>query len=145
MEYLLQQIFIEELGIKLRPGVKNILNICKKQKIKIAFVSSTSLNNINSIFFSLRNSIKKKDFKFIGNSKLVKKHKPNPDIYLMALKKLNLKAKDCIAIEDSQESLNSARRAKIKCVIFPGKFHSTKKFIGAYKKVYRLNKNIILR
>ena len=137
--------YLKKYDLKLRPGVKNIINACKKQKIKIAFVSSTSLNNINSIFFSLRNSIKKKDFKFIGNSKLVKKHKPNPDIYLMALKKLNLKANDCIAIEDSQESLNSARRAKIKCVIFPGKFHSSKKFIGAYKKVYRLNKNIILK
>ena len=137
--------YLKKYHLKLRPGVKNIINVCKKQKIKIAFVSSTSLNNINSIFFSLRNSIKKKDFKFIGNSKLVKKHKPNPDIYLMALKKLNLKANDCIAIEDSQESLNSARRAKIKCVIFPGKFHSKKKFVGAYKKVYRLKKNIILR
>ena len=137
--------YLKKYELKLRPGVKNIINVCKKQKIKIAFVSSTSLNNINSIFFSLRNSIKKKDFKFIGNSKLVEKHKPNPDIYLMALKKLNLKANDCIAIEDSQESLNSARRAKIKCVIFPGKFHSKKKFVGAYKKVYRLNKNIILR
>ena len=137
--------YLKKYDLKLRPGVKNIINVCKKQKIKIAFVSSTSLNNINSIFFSLRNSIKKKDFKFIGNSKLVEKHKPNPDIYLMALKKLNLKANDCIAIEDSQESLNSARRAKIKCVIFPGKFHSKKKFVGAYKKVYRLNKNIILR
>ncbi len=50
-----------------------------------------------------------------------------------------------MAIEDTQESLNSARRAKIKCIIFPGKFHSSRKFIGAYKKVYRLNKNIILR
>ena len=137
--------YLKKYHLTLRPGVKNIINVCKKQKIKIAFVSSTSLNNINSIFFSLRNSIKKKDFKFIGNSKLVEKHKPNPDIYLMALKKLNLKANDCIAIEDSQESLNSARRAKIKCVIFPGKFHSKKKFVGAYKKVYRLNKNIILR
>ena len=95
--------------------------------------------------YCLRKSINKRDFNFIGNAKLVKKFKPNPDIYLLALKRLKHKAKDCVAIEDTQESLNSARRAKIKCVIFPGKFHSTKKFIGAYKKVYRLNKNIILR
>ena len=61
------------------------------------------------------------------------------------LKKLKLKANDCLAIEDTQESLNSAKRAKIKCIIFPGKFHSSRKFSGAYKKVYRLNKNIILR
>ncbi len=98
---------------------------------------------VNSTY--LRNSINKKDFSFIGSSRLIKKPKPNPTIYLKALKKLRLKANDCLAIEDTQESLNSARRAKIKCIIFPGKFHSSKKFIGAYKKVYRLKKNIILR
>ena len=137
--------YLRKNHLKLRPGVKNLISLCKKENIKIAFVSSTSSNNINAILYCLRNSINKRDFNFIGNAKLVKKLKPKPDIYLLALKKLNHKANDCVAIEDTQESLNSARRAKIKCVIFPGKFHSTKKFIGAYKKVYRLNKNIILR
>ena len=137
--------YLKNNQLKLRPGVKNLISLCKKEKIKIAFVSSTSSNNINAILYSLRNSINKRDFSFIGNSKLIKKFKPNPDIYLLTLKKLKLKANDCVAIEDTQESLNSARRAKIKCIIFPGKFHSSKKFTGAYKKVYRLNKNIILR
>ena len=137
--------YLKNNQLKLRPGVKNLISLCKKEKIKIAFVSSTSLNNINAILYSLRNTVNKRDFNFIGNAKLVKKLKPNPDIYLYTLKKLKLKANECMAIEDTQESLNSARRAKIKCVIFPGKFHSSRKFIGAYKKVYRLNKNIILR
>ena len=137
--------YLKKNQLKLRPGVKKLISLCKKENVKIALVSSTSINNINSILYSLRNSINKRDFNFIGNAKLVKKLKPNPDIYLLTLKKLKLKANDCLAIEDSQESLNSARRAKIKCIIFPGKFHSSKKFIGAYKKVYRLNKNIILR
>ena len=137
--------YLKKNQLKLRPGVKNLILFCKKEKIKLAFVSSTSTNNINSILYSLRNSINKEDFSFVGNSKLVKKFKPNPAIYLLALKKLKLKANDCLAIEDTQESLNSAKRAKIKCIIFPGKFHSSRKFSGALKKVYRLNKNIILR
>ena len=137
--------YLKKNQLKLRPGVKNLILFCKKEKIKLAFVSSTSTNNINAILYSLRNSINKEDFSFVGNSKLVKKFKPNPAIYLLALKKLKLKANDCLAIEDTQESLNSARRAKIKCIIFPGKFHSSRKFIGAYKKVYRLSKNIILK
>ena len=137
--------YLKKKQIKLRPGVKNLILFCKKEKIKLAFVSSTSSNNINAILHSLRNSINKKDFSFIGNSKLIKKFKPNPAIYLLALKKLKIKAEDCLAIEDTQESLNSAKRAKIKCIIFPGKFHSSRKFIGAYKKVYRLSKNIILK
>ena len=137
--------YLKKNQLKLRPGVKNLILFCKKEKIKLAFVSSTSTNNINAILYSLRNSINKEDFSFVGNSKLVKKFKPNPAIYLLALKKLKLKANDCLAIEDTQESLNSAKRAKIKCIIFPGKFHSSRKFSGAHKKVYKLNKNIILR
>ena len=137
--------YLKKNQLKLRPGVKNLILFCKKEKIKLAFVSSTSKNNINAILYSLRNSINKEDFSFVGNSKLVKKFKPNPAIYLLALKKLKLKANDCLAIEDTKESLNSAKRAKIKCIIFPGKFHSSRTFSGALKKVYRLNKNIILR
>ena len=109
--------YLKKNQLKLRPGVKNLILFCNKKKIKLAFVSSTSLNNINAILYSLRNSINKRDFNFIGNAKLVKKFKPNPEIYLLALKKLKLKANDCLAIEDTQESLNSARRAKIKCII----------------------------
>ena len=137
--------FLKKNYLKLRPGVKNIINFCNKEKIKLAFVTSTSKNNINSILFSLRKSISQKNFNFIGNSKLVKNLKPNPDIYLLALKKLKLKPKECLAIEDSQESLNSAVNAKIRCIIYPGKFHINKKFKNAFKKLEKLNKNIILK
>ena len=135
--------YLKKKELKLRPGVKKLINFCIKNKIKLGFVSSTSLNNINSIFYCLRRSIKKSYFNFIGNSNLVKKNKPNPDIYLFALKKLKLKPKECIAIEDSQESLDAAFKAKIKCLIFPGKFHSSKKFLRAYKKVFNLNTKIM--
>ena len=137
--------YLKKNHLKLRPGVKNIISLCNKEKIKLAFVTSTSKNNINSILFSLRKSINRKNFSFIGNSNLVKNLKPNPDIYLLALKKLKLKSTECLAIEDSQESLNSAVNAKIKCIIFPGKFHLNKKFKDAYKKLSKLYKNIILK
>ncbi len=135
--------YLKKKELKLRPGVKDLINFCIKNKIKLGFVSSTSLNNINSIFYSLRRSIKKNYFNFIGNSSLVKKNKPNPDIYLFALKKLKLKPKECIAIEDSQESLDAAIKAKIKCLIFPGKFHSGKRFQRAHKIVFKLNIKIM--
>ena len=134
--------YLKKNKLKLRTGVKEIIKYCKKQEIKLAFVSSTSKNNINSIFFCLRDSLNKKDFDFIGNSKLVKKLKPSAEIYKLALKKLRLKPKDCIAIEDTQISLNSAVKAKLKCFIYPGNFHRSKKFNGAFKEISKINKNI---
>ena len=50
---------------------------------------------------------------------------------------------DCIAIEDTQESLNSALKAQLKCIIFPGKFHTSKKFFGSFKKLNKIKIDII--
>ena len=47
--------YLKKNQLKLRPGVKNLISLCKKENIKIAFVSSTSTNNINAILYSLRN------------------------------------------------------------------------------------------
>ncbi len=134
--------YLKKNKLKLRPGVKEIIKYSKKNQIKLALVTSTTLDNINSIFFCLRENLNKRDFNFIGNSTLVKKPKPSAKIYKLALKKLKLSPKECIAIEDTQESLNSATKAKLKCFIFPGKFHRSKKFNGAFKKISKINKNI---
>ena len=135
--------YLKKKKLKPRPGVKQLVKDCKKKGIKLALVTSTTNDNINSIFFCLKKTLKKKDFDFIGNSKIIKKPKPFPDIYKFALKNLKLKANQCIAIEDSQESLNSAIKANIKCLIFPGEFHTSKKFKGALKKIKRVSRNII--
>ena len=126
-----------------RAGVLNLINFCKKNNIKLGFATSTTVNNINSIFFTLKNTINKKDFNFIGNNKLVLREKPYPDIYMITLKKLKIRPKECLAIEDTEESMKSALKAKIRCVAFPGKFHEHQKFKGAYKIIKKLNKKKI--
>ena len=135
--------YLKNNKLKPRAGVANIIRFCKKNNIKLGFASSTSINNINSIFFALENTIKKKDFDFIGNSKLVSKKKPYPDIYKVALKKFDLSSKECLAIEDTEESMKSALSAKIICIAFPGKLHEKEKFKGSYKITKKLiNKDI---
>mgnify|MGYP001164178103 FL=1 len=135
--------YLKKNKLKPRAGVTNVIKFCKKNNIKLGFASSTSINNINSIFFALENTIKKKDFDFIGNSKLVSKKKPYPDIYKVALKKFGLSSKECLAIEDTEESMKSALSAKIICIAFPGKLHEKEKFKGSYKITKKLiNKDI---
>ena len=41
--------YLKNNQLKLRPGVKNLISLCKKEKIKVAFVSSTSSNNMDLI------------------------------------------------------------------------------------------------
>ena len=135
--------YLKENKIKPRAGVLNIINFCKKNNIKLGFATSTSINNINSIFYTLKNTIGKNDFNFIGNDKIVLRKKPHPDIYNITLKKLNIRPEECLAIEDTEESMKSALKAKIRCVAFPGKLHEHQKFKGAYKIIKKLNKKKI--
>mgnify|MGYP001158234401 FL=1 len=136
--------YIIKNKLKPRKGIIKLIKECKRYNIKLGFVSTTSLNNINSIFLSLNNYIKKKDFNFIGHNRLIKNQKPSPEIYNLAINKLKIKHNECIAIEDSAQSMKSAKKANIKCVVFPGKYHKDDKFKGAYKVINNLNKFNIL-
>ena len=127
---------------KLRKSVYEIINFSKKNNIKLSLSTSTTINNVNAVFESLSNQIVKEDFDFIGNKSLVKYEKPNPEIYKVTLENLNIDAYDCIAIEDTEESSHSAINAGIKCIGFPGDFHSDDNFKMCIKKMYVLDQSI---
>ena len=129
--------------IEPREGVLEIVEHAHQNKIKIAFVTSTTSNNIDSVFKTLNGKVTKKDFDFIGNQNMVQKLKPHPDIYLEALKVLETKITDCIAIEDSVESALSAHSAKIDCIAFPGKFHKGDNFSFCKKITNKLDVTIL--
>ena len=50
---------------------------------------------------------------------MVKKGKPEPDIYLKAASELGLKPEECIAVEDSPNGIISAYRAGCRAVMIP--------------------------
>ena len=122
-----------------RKGVLDIINYAKENKLKLGFVTSTTTNNINAVFSALKNYIQKNDFDFIGNNNLINKPKPNSEIYFKALEILSLEASECIAIEDTEESVKSSLDAKIKCIGFPGNFHLHDSFHKCEMKVTKLD------
>ena len=133
---------INSIIIPPREGVLDVLEFARKNNIKIGFVTSTTIDNIDAVFKTLNNQIKKNDFDFIGNNTLIKEAKPATDIYIKALNSLKLNSSECIAIEDSVESALSAYRAKIKCIAFPGLFHVNDDFSFCFKKLDKLNVSI---
>ena len=111
-------------------------------KIKIGFATSTTKNNIDAVFISLNKYLKKSDFDYIGHNKIIKNFNNKTDIYLHCLKKLKLSNKDCLAIEDTEISLKYAKKAKLRCVAFPGDYHRSGKYKDSFIKVKRLNSKI---
>ena len=134
--------YLNKNNLPPREGVLDVIKFAKKNKLKLGFVSSTTKNNINSIFNTLKKSINKKEFDFIGNNEMVLREKPYPDIYEYSLQFLNIEAEECFAIEDTEESLKSAIGANIRCIAFPGKYHTENKFKGSYKLVNKLSSDL---
>ena len=136
-KYLLDGIF------EPREGVLDIIHHAKENGLKLGFVTSTTTNNINAVFSSLKKFIQKDDFDFIGNNNLIDKPKPSLEIYIKALESLSLEASECIAIEDTEESAKSSLDAKIKCIGFPGNFHLHNSFDKCEMKVTKLDLSIL--
>ena len=88
-----------------QPGVVSLLNTCKELSIPKA-VASSSLREW--VYLKL-NSIGLVDsFDAVLGGDDVKNGKPNPEIYLLAAKKLGFSAEECIAIEDSPVGISAA-------------------------------------
>ena len=139
------QIFNQKLlteKINPRDGVIEVIDYAKYNKIQLGFVTSTTKDNINSVFLALKDHLKEEDFDFVGNNTMIENVKPNSEIYLKAIKILNSNPNSCIAIEDSRESALSAFNAKISCIAFPGLFHQEDNYDFCSKKMLKLDTSI---
>ncbi len=97
-------------------GAEDLLARIKKQNDKkTAIASGASLDRIRKIVdrFSWHNYfdalISTDHVDYVG--------KPDPAIFLYAAKELGISPGDCVVVEDSENGLNAAKRAGMKCVV----------------------------
>ena len=92
----------------LNPSVKQLFRILKDKNIKIAIASSSPKQDILSMIkeCKLNNYI---DFVISGEE--CEKSKPDPEIYIKALKNLNLSSTEVLVVEDSTLGIRAAKSA----------------------------------
>jgi HAD superfamily hydrolase (TIGR01509 family) len=101
------QKLLEETPFPLMPGVKELLQFLKGKKP----IGVASNNRDSSIDQILSNCGIRDCFDIVtGNDDIVSR-KPAPDIYLLAAKRLGFPADQCLAIEDSDLGVRSAKAA----------------------------------
>jgi len=115
-------------GVKLRPGVRRLLQAAHHAGVKLAIATTTSPANIEALLAACGNL---PPFDVIAAGDEVAEKKPAPDVYLLALHRLALPAADCIAIEDTENGLRSARAAGLRCLITTSLYGGTGPFPGA--------------
>lgn len=96
-------------------GAVQLVRMLKQQGYILAVASSSSLENIHRTIQALHLS---DCFACFVSSETVAHPKPAPDIYQKAAELLNISPLDCLAIEDSQNGVDSALAAKMACLGF---------------------------
>ena len=120
--------WVNEGLLQLRPGIKTLIYKAREKNIQLAISTSTSLMNVKSLFKNCFGKEPHNLFKTIATGDMVKKKKPDPELYLLALRQLSLDPIQCIALEDSNNGLISAKKANIKTICSPSLYHSDDNF-----------------
>lgn len=107
---------LAEGGIPVKSGVYLMLEYLKTNRYPVGLASSSSRK---SVMHHLEAANMTDYFSVIASGDCVEKGKPEPDIYLYTLDKMNLRGKNVIAFEDSPNGLKSATAAGIKAVMIP--------------------------
>lgn len=102
--------------VPVKEGVVETLKYLKSNRYKIAVASSSSRS---SVLHHLDDAKITDYFDVIISGDMVKKSKPEPDIYLTAAEKLGVKPEECYAIEDSKSGLEAAHRAGMTVIYIP--------------------------
>lgn len=104
---------IRKNGIKLIPGVQEWLNRLKDCGIACAIASSTIRENIDCALEILGIG---GYFKTIISGENVEKGKPEPDVFLLAAKNLDMNPQQCVVFEDAHVGIQAGLRAGMKVV-----------------------------
>lgn len=100
-------------NIKAIPGTISFIKKLKKEKMPIAVASASRIDFITLVLSELDLL---SDFDVITSAQEVLKGKPEPDVFLLAAKRLRIEACDCLVVEDGLHGMTAAKRAGMKCI-----------------------------
>lgn len=116
MEGLDERLASTDHAFPLKSGVMALLAYYQQQGVVCSVASSSPMTHIQH---RLAKAEVLDYFEHLTSGHEVQNGKPNPDIYLLAMQKLGLKASDCIAFEDSEPGARAAIAAGLDVVVVP--------------------------
>lgn len=103
-------------------GAQDFLEYAKSKNLKMALVTSTDYSILEKCLETLN---LKTYFDYIVTGDKVKKSKPNPEIYLLALNLCSARPEKTLALEDSFNGIQASLQAKIPTIAIKN-IHLTK-------------------
>lgn len=112
----LMEDFVDDHGVKIKPGVEELMSYLKERGCKTAVATATDFDRAVP-YLQKAKVYELLDAVCCGPQ--VEHGKPDPDIYLFAAQKLGVEPAECIAVEDSPNGIRSAYRAGMHVVMVP--------------------------
>jgi beta-phosphoglucomutase-like phosphatase (HAD superfamily) len=109
-------------------AILRLEKLVKSNKFQLAVVSSSALRRVRASIEKVgQDKYFNPDHVFSAATSLPQPtSKPNPAIYLHALKVLGKTAEECVAVEDSKSGATAAFRANIKTIGYTGSYEPEK-------------------
>lgn len=102
--------------LPMKPGVKELLQYLREQNYRIGLASSTRIALVTE---EIKDAGLMPYFDHLTGGDMLKKSKPEPDIFLMACEQLGVAPAAAIAIEDSYNGIRAASRAGMFPIMVP--------------------------
>lgn len=119
--------------IELRPGIEELLREARDAGLRLAITTTTSHVNVERLLKATIGEQALEWFEVYATGDRVKRKKPDPAIYLLALEELGLPAAACLAIEDAPQGLASSLGAGIATLVTESSYSEGRDFKGALK------------
>ena len=110
---------VRDGAVPLRPGIARLLDEAAAAGCRLAIASTTTAVNIDALLHATLGARALDLFGVIACGDQVAAKKPAPDIYLLALQHLGVRADHAIAFEDSANGLRAATAAGLWTVVTP--------------------------
>jgi HAD superfamily hydrolase (TIGR01509 family) len=100
-----------------RPGVKRISEEALDAGWTLAVASTSAPESVAAVLRHAMGEETAQRFSLVLAGDCVKAKKPAPDIYLLAAEKLGVAPEACVVVEDSQNGVEAAAAAYMRCVV----------------------------
>ncbi|MFH1966200.1 MAG: HAD-IA family hydrolase [Acidobacteriota bacterium] len=108
---------IESGELNLRPGVARLIDEAITAGITLAVCSTSNERAVTQIVDKLLGPVRKRHFSAILAGDVVRRKKPDPEIYLKALQVLGITSAEAVVVEDSRVGLMASAAAGISCLV----------------------------
>lgn len=123
--------WVEASGGALRPGVRRLIDEARASGLSLAIATTTSRANVEALLISAFGAEGPALFTAIVCGEDVRRKKPDPEVFTLALERLALRPQACIAFEDSRNGLLAARAANLAVIVTPSLYTAHEDFAGA--------------